>query len=60
MKTSFIILHFPKTREILKHLLIGSYSKKSIIYETPIQYPNSQISKTLFTKFIKIIMTKLQ
>jgi len=37
-------------REILKHLLIGSYPKKPINYETPIQYPNSQISKTLFTK----------
>jgi len=60
MKTSFIILRFPKTREILKHLLVGSYPKKSIIYETPIRYPNSQISKTQFTKFIKTIMIKLQ
>jgi len=27
MKTLFIILRFPKTREILKHLLIGCYPK---------------------------------
>jgi len=27
MKTSFITLRFPKTWEILKHLLFGSYPK---------------------------------
>jgi len=50
----------PKNAGNFKTFITSEVIQKSIIYKTPIQYPNLQISKTLFTKFIKTIMIKLQ
>jgi len=43
-----------------KTFITSEVIQKSLIYETPIQNAISQIGKTLFTKFIKTIMIKLQ
>jgi len=41
MKTSFITLHFPKNEGNFKTFITSEIIQKSIIYKTPIQYPNS-------------------
>ena len=60
MKTLIYYTSLPKSVGNFKTFITSKVIQKSIIYETPIQNPNSQISKTLFTKFIKTIMIKLQ
>jgi len=60
MKTLIYYTSLPKNAGNFKTFITSEVIQKSIIYKAPIQYPNSQINKTLFTKFIKTIMIKLQ
>jgi len=60
MKTLIYYTSLPKSVGNFKTFITSKVIKKSIMYKAPIQYPNSLISKTLFTEFIKTIMIKLQ